>query len=268
MLLRIASDLHLEAFYGCDPETLTVDFIAADARDKDAILVLAGDISSKPDQLVDFLNMVAQRFVKVLYVPGNHEYYRHDFDEWNSLLKSSQLKPNIVACAEEVLEHVDSNVRFLMTTLWGDGGKTLAEQTLVDYGLNDFRIIRQHGARFSVLSMIAVHKRQKAELEAKLKTPFAGKTVVISHHMPSYRLCHPRFGNSINGGFASNCDDILAYDHAPALWIHGHTHDRISTRLWKTAIECNPAGYRGEWGTPFNTYLDGPVFIDLENLGG
>jgi UDP-2,3-diacylglucosamine pyrophosphatase LpxH len=229
---------------------------------------LAGDISSKPEQLIGFLNTVAPRFHEVFYVPGNHEYYRHDYDVWNENLLNAMLrdlKENITVTCGGVSEFHFKGYRILGTTLWGDGGPTPIDRLNTDRGLNDFRLIRQHGTRFSVNEMIVVHKVQKASLEAKLKTPFDGKTIVVTHHMPSYRLCHPRFGNEINGGFAANCDDILAYDHAPWLWIYGHTHDTIDTQLWKTRLVCNPAGYRSEYSTSFNTFHEVPVFIELSN---
>jgi Icc-related predicted phosphoesterase len=109
-----------------------------------------------------------------------------------------------------------------------------------------------------------------------------GKTVVITHHLPSRRLVSARFwpkdgSDGANGGFVGDCDNIIAL-HEPNLWIHGHTHDTIDTELWKTRIICNPAGYRGEWASPFNTYMttdekDGkkfartvPKFVALEDL--
>lgn len=272
--IRVASDLHLEGFFGRDYETLGIDFLPKDDRDAASILVLAGDISSRPDQLIGFLRVCAQRFAHVLFVPGNHEYYKHDFKVWNRDMRSAldtlngELSSNITFCMDDVAEVVLGGTRFLLATLWGDGGKDVVERTWVDRGLNDFRLIRLDDSRFTVMDMIRVHKEQKAELVKRLKTTFDGKTVVVSHHMPSYRLCHPRFGTDINGGFASNSDDILAYDHAPAVWIHGHTHDTGDGLLWKTRIVCNPAGYRGEWSTSFNTFMNEPKFLELANLHG
>lgn len=263
MKIRIASDLHLESMYGRDYQTLAVEFLPRDPQDAESILVLAGDVSSYPDQLVGFLNTVADRFATVFFLPGNHCYYRHDFHIWNENFRKAELKPNIISCADDVLEHQIAGVRFIMCTLWGDGGHGPVEQLAVDRGLNDFRIIRNGAARFTVQDMIEVHKAQKKELVRLLKTEFDGKTVVCTHHMPSYRLCHPRFGTEINGGFAANCDDILAYDHAPDIWIHGHTHDTGDGMLWKTRVICNPAGYRGEWSTPYNAFHAAPKFIEL-----
>jgi hypothetical protein len=182
------------------------------------------------------------------------------------------------------------NTRFIYGTMWGDGGPTLADEGKVGFYLNDFRLISfgetAHGTaklRFTVQAMKKLHKEQKATIEEYLKMPHAGKTVVVTHHLPSRRLVSPRFfekdgSDGANGGFVGDCDNILAYDHAPDLWIHGHTHDTIETELWKTRIICNPAGYRGEWATRFNEFMivdekDGkkfartiPKFVALEEL--
>lgn len=265
--LRIASDLHLEALYGRDYASLAVDFLPHDDRDKESFLVLAGDISSRFDQLVGFLKVVAPRFLKVIYVSGNHEYYRSEFKTWNETVKALMVEiPEITAALDTIEQLIIPDYRFIYGTLWADGGSTPYDNMMVDRGLNDFRLIRNGQERFTVHDMIKLHREQKAKIDTLLKEPFDGKSIVITHHMPSYRLCHPRFGAEINGGFAANCDDILAYDHAPALWIHGHTHDSGDGVLWKTRIVCNPAGYRGEYRTSFNWYFDAPKFIELGAL--
>lgn len=262
--LRIASDLHLEAWKGRNIDTLIIDFLPADPRDKDSILILAGDISSDPNQLMGFLFAAEKKFEQVIYVAGNHEAYRHDLNAWNDTMRDrfQTLENTFAVNLSDVKTFEHSGIRFVVCALWGDGD-TVEKQLWVDRGLNDFRVIRNGESRFTVYDMMDIHKRQKKELVNFLKTPFGGKTVVVTHHMPSYRLCHPRFDNEINGGFASNCDDILAYDHAPVIWIHGHTHDTGDGKLWSTRIICNPAGYRGEWDTPFNQYIAAPKFVEL-----
>lgn len=266
MKIRIASDLHLEQFRGRNIKTLELDFLPFDEQDAEAILVLAGDISSVPDQLIEFLKTVESRFRSVIFVGGNHEYYHHDYDAWNPTMddRFSENLHNTVWSNGGVGYLEIDHVRFIFSTMWADGGSTLQEQAQVGYGLNDFRIIQKSGVRFTVQDMQKIHREQKAKIDEALMRPYDGKTVVITHHMPSYRLCHPRFGTEINGGFAANCEDILAYDHAPDIWIHGHTHDTGDGMLWKTRIVCNPAGYRSETGkSEFNTFTDGPKFIEI-----
>lgn len=276
--LRIASDLHLEAFYGKSAEELVHLFLQPDKRDGESILMLAGDISSSKDQLCLFLEACGERFSKIYYIPGNHEYYKHDLLEYPKELharlcdelKYGGLEFSFHDVGYEELENVGGqSVRFIFNTLWADGGPSLADRGTVGFYLNDFRLVKIGQTFFNVPKMVELHDKAKAEIERLLRIPFEGKTVVMSHHLPSRRLVSPRFwpkdgSDGANGGFASNCDNMLAQDWGPDFWIHGHTHDTIDTVMWNTRVLCNPCGYRGEWDTCWNTFVMGPVFVELE----
>ena len=268
--IRIASDLHIDPF-GLDMPKISEFILPADERDAESILILAGDISSSVKQLAEFLKEVSKKFERVIAIPGNHEAYGHDINDWKASIRQEIKGIKNIRYAEDFPKcEVFDGVRFIFGILWADGGKTLADQAFVANSLNDFFIIRNGQKRFSVPDMIQEHKRQKKAIDRFLKEPFEGKSVVITHHLPSYRLIserfmpQPPFFKDMNGGFAANFDDILAYDHAPALWIHGHTHDTIDTQLWKTRIICNPAGYRHEKANGFNAYK--PMFLRLDEL--
>lgn len=296
--LRICSDLHLDGFLGQDSEALRAGFLPSDDRDAQSRLILAGDISSNGEQLLGFLAACCKRFHSVLFISGNHEFYKHDFVDYTKELTAALLDGTSYEGAFANLEFAidgvgyeemeDLGVRFIFGTMWGDGGPTLGDQGQVGFYLNDFRLISNGASekgttryRFTVQDMVKVHKAQKAQIRTWLEQPFDGKTVVITHHLPSRRLVSARFwpqdgSDGANGGFVGGCDDILAYEEiAPDLWIHGHTHDTIDTHMWKTRIVCNPAGYRGEWMSKFNTYMMPnekgsrevvPKFIDLVDL--
>jgi len=265
--IRVVSDLHLEQYSGNRPEFNLKTFIPEDPRDAESVLVLAGDIDSHPETLYPFLQVAPTRFMHAIYVPGNHEFYGHDMDEWAKNLQAladAYAFPKLSLSTLGVGELKLENVRFIFTTLWGDGGKSQYEQLMVGKYLRDFSVIRRSGRGFKVPDMIELHKQQRAEVERLLGEPFDGVNVVVSHHMPSYRLCHPRFGTDANGGFASNMDLFLSHDTAPHIWIHGHTHDSIDTRLWKTRVVCNPSGYYFENDARYKNFK--PRFLDLENL--
>jgi hypothetical protein len=233
--------------------------------------VLAGDISSVPDQLVNFLQVCLSRFAQVIFVPGNHEYYRHDYFAWNAEMtdRIERFCPGLHYALGDVDTVEIDGVRYIYSTLWADGGPTLADRAKVSFYLNDFRLISygkspKQTAKmpFTAENMISIHKDQKAAIENLLTTKFDGRTVVITHHLPSRRLVSERFwpgdgSDGANGGFASDCDNMIAV-HEPFMWIHGHTHDTIDTELWKTRIVCNPAGYRGEWATKHNMFMATP----------
>lgn len=266
--IRVISDLHLEQLMGQREEFLAEKFIPPDPRDAESIIVLAGDISSKPEQLIPFLGWLKDRFMKIIYIPGNHEVYGHEMMNWEANIKAA-IKNNFEDGILEFPGHGVKSVeldglRIIFGTLWGDGGQTLDDHANVARYLNDFRVVKLGDYKFKVSDMQRLHKEQKAEIKRLLEIPFDGKTVVATHHMPSYELCHPRFGTDCNGGFASHCDDLLGGEHAPAVWIHGHTHDSVDRMLHDTRIVCNPSGYRYEYGTIHNFF--GPKFLTVDDL--
>lgn len=270
--LRIISDLHLEQYSGRDPLLLEEKFLPKDERDSNSILVLAGDISSRPSQTLLFLRTVESRFEKVIYVLGNHEHYRQHMDEVGQFLEYEIGKMDNVVCSYNgvsKIEHFGFSIHFC--TLWGDGGNSEEDLAKVQNGLSDFYVIQcgEPPSRFTARYMQVLHKEQKAKLKDDLAKATLPK-IVITHHMPSRRLVSPRFimsdgSDGINGGFVGACEDILAYEElAPKLWIHGHTHSKIDTSLWKTRIICNPAGYYSE---RFYDDIGGQVtFVDLTDL--
>lgn len=262
MLIRVASDLHLEAFRGTLVTNLAEHFLQSDERDCNAVLVLAGDITPIIPQLRDFLKVCCARFLHVVYIPGNHEYYRSDYDAWNLLaLRELDDMVGLSAIIGAVGSRQFNGVRFLAGTLWGDGGSTPDEQAAIGQYLNDFRLIVFDTHAFTVADMAGLHSGQRDEFARLLDG--AMPTVVVTHHMPSYTLSHPRFGNACTGGFAGKCDDLMHGDDAPTLWIHGHTHDTFDRVIGKTRIVCNPAGYRGEWNTEHNQFFREPKFVEV-----
>lgn len=268
--LRICSDLHLEQFSARSVEKNELACLPFDDRDAESILVMAGDISARPHQLVEFVKKVETRFKRVVYVPGNHEYYNHEMTALEPLLKeelSKHTSRTSYAIGEVLCEQIDG-IRFIFGTMWANGGKSREELAKVGRGLWDFGCIMLNGTLFSVHDMIAINRKMCNDIESFLLNDNSGmKNVVVSHHLPSYGLCHPRFGNSINGGFATDFDELLASEHAPDIWIHGHTHDTFDKKYLNARIVCNPRGYAKEFefegGEKFNDYGVQPKFIEI-----
>ena len=70
MRFQIASDFHIEKK---DKDIDISELIKPSAP----YLILAGDVGSlyKYDQLKDFLEKICKLYIKVFYIPGNHEFY-------------------------------------------------------------------------------------------------------------------------------------------------------------------------------------------------
>lgn len=265
--LRVASDLHLECMAKSPTKTLEMIFLPIHEKDSESILVLAGDISSIPEQLINFIAHIEGRFLSVVYVPGNHEFYNHDINVWKeqtAALFRDNTK-NTYFALDNIQQEKILGINFIFGTLWADGGPTNIDKIMVSRGLSDFRLIANNNRGYSVYDMVEINYRDRINIEEFLiKDTKEIPTVIVTHHLPSYKLCHPRFGTDINGGFASNCDELIT-KYRPNLWIHGHTHDTMDTMIYSTRIVCNPYGYATEnRNSQFNVY--DACFLDVSEL--
>lgn len=233
MEIQYMSDLHLET--GCAP--LEPSDVIGD------VLVLAGDIHTRPEELADWLAAINRRAIPVLYVLGNHEYYHHDFDQAEASYRQAlQHLPWVHLLERQAIEI--KGVRFLGTTLWTDLAQG-AHQESCENGMSDYRLIRQNGTRLTPAATLNAHTESVQWLETQLALQSPGPTVVITHHAPSWRSSHPRFADSpVSGGFCSDLEDLI-HRHQPAVWIHGHTHDPWDYHIGDTRVLCNARGYPG-----------------------
>ncbi len=137
-------------------------------------------------------------------------------------------------------------VRFLGTTLWTDYClfRDRSQAFQMEYAercLNDHYQIQFGRKRFSAQHALELHETAKAWLMAELAKPFAGKTVVVTHHGPHPLSVHPRFAsNHLSGAFVS---DLSALMPDVDLWLHGHTHDGFDYQVGRCRVVANPAGY-------------------------
>jgi hypothetical protein len=255
--LQILSDLHLGNTPFEHPRT-----------DAD-IVVLAGDIS-RPLQAVNWAKGFAQ---PVIYVAGNHEFYGSSVAQGLHDLRRHTSATNIHFLEKE--ERILKGIRFLGTTLWSDfnlfGSQEKREQAIAAAlpFIRDFSVIHSDaspGQPFTPDDMEALFSGNRAWLAAKLKEPFDGPTVVITHHAPSCQSIHPRFQDSlVNACFVSDSEQLMNGDTAE-LWIHGHTHDSFDYTVNGTRVVCNPRGYVRD-GITENALFDPHMTITLPVQG-
>lgn len=235
MKLHILSDLHLEFSSFVPPET--------DAE----VVVLAGDIGVGSSWPAWARNAFPDK--EIIYVPGNHEFYDRQrarvLAELRTIAKGNgvHLLDNDTIVTRGGDGH---SVRFLGCTLWtdflyfGEDFKAVAMREGQTH-LNDFRIIQEGEDRFTPARSIELHEESLAWLKAELAEPFDGKTVVVTHHLPSERSVADRYKMSpLTACFASHLDELFG---KMALWVHGHTHDCMDYEVNDTRVICNPRGY-------------------------
>jgi predicted phosphodiesterase len=229
MKLHVLSDLHLSRGGLEVPE-----------NDAD-VLILAGDIA-RPKEAVAW----ASRFEKrVLYVPGNHEFYGGSIagtvEELKRLCEGTSIR--VLDNEEAVID----GVRFLGATLWTDfmleEQRREAAMQEAQRLMRDFSRIQIGEAAFTPHDSAALFGAQAGWLAARLAERHAGPTVVVTHHAPSPMSIHPRFaGSLLNACFVSDAEHLVDGERA-CLWIHGHTHDSFDYELNGARVVCNPRGY-------------------------
>ncbi|MDX8504719.1 metallophosphoesterase [Mesorhizobium captivum] len=275
MKLWIWSDIHLEL--------QNIDFPER-APEADAI-VCAGDLCLA-DALGDHAQELIERYgLPLIFVPGNHEFYSpgkfpRTKPSDHLLMKqaaeaSRSWRHRLYLLDDDVIEL--GGVRFIGGTLWTDFRMDLKDEAdlprrmlSAPSQLADFSVIRLgDGTRLTPQVMLGFHYLTRGFIERQLAVPFAGKTVVVTHHLP-----HPDCTPAAYRGWETNhlfaCgreafEDILHSKAAPALWVCGHTHHASDVRIGRTRIVCNPHGYlrvRSEWRNGFR----GSFVIDTEDL--
>lgn len=224
----IFSDLHLE--FHRDRGAGLVQELARRCGEVDGALV-AGDVSTAA-LLPHSLAMLCSVFPRVVYTPGNHEYYGSSPAELDRVrIHVEAHLPNLAWLDRGVCEV--EGVKIVGATLWfppSDAPKN---------GLNDFFQIR--GFEPWVWQE---HERDMQFLHSHL----AQTSVLLTHHFPLRQSIPPAYANSALNPFfwAGPAAEDLALLRMPRLAVHGHTHDGMRYDVGSMHVECNPHGYPGE----------------------
>lgn len=240
MLLQYASDLHLEF-----PRNKT--FLGPQALiPKAEILILAGDIVpfAFKEKQQDFFSYVSDHFKQTYWLPGNHEYYHSDI-RFRTGKVHEQIRENVYLVNNLTVEL--ENIKLIFSTLWAH--ISVEKRQILENSLTDFRAVTFKGKPFIAEDFNCLHRECLQFIENELQTPFAGKKVVVSHHVPTFRHYPKKYKNSpINEGFAVDLDSLIK-ENGPTCWIYGHHHHN-STEFsnGKTKMLTNQLGYveRGE----------------------
>ncbi|MDN6855577.1 metallophosphoesterase family protein [Pseudomonas sp. CAN2814] len=236
MRLRVLSDLHHEHFPDGRRE---LPQAPAD------VVVLAGDIHEH----LQGLHWAREEFPdsEVIYVAGNHEFYHSDMADLTQAMRNLAQALDIHFLEKDAL--VLGGVRFLGATLWTDFqlyGKRAAElaREQAQLMMPDFNTIDYFTQPFTP-DMSQEFCRATCEwLDAELALPFAGPTVIVTHHAPSARSIPAEYvGDGLSPAFASNLEGLA---ERCDLWIHGHVHECLDYRIGKARIVANPGAYPGE----------------------
>lgn len=262
MKIRVLSDLHVDVAAWQPPEVTAVD-----------VVVIAGDICNGPGGFTWARKHF--RGSEIICVAGNHEMYGLALDAAPAILRqeASDCGVTLLDCNERVID----GVRFLGATMWTDfrlfadrakgmdarEREAIFQRTCfeVERSISDFFCISapslsqvRHDTRtnrVTAANLISLHRRQRNWLRQALARPFAGKTVVVTHHAPSARsvagvvgfadwVGDPRGGSGARAAAYASHIEILG---TPIdLWIHGHVHETFDYLERGTRVVCNGRG--------------------------
>lgn len=233
--LQYASDLHLEfpenkEFIKTHPLQLVGE-----------VLVLAGDIVPFAfiDKHKDFFNYVADHFENTYWLPGNHEYYHYDIDQKSGML-NEKIRSNVFLVNNTSIVH--KNTRLLFSTLWSHISE--GNQWQIERSMNDFRLIKHNGYRFSSEQYNVLHNESLAFIQNDLKLANEEEIAVFTHHLPTFLNYPEKYkGDALNEAFAVELFDLIESSNID-YWVYGHHHCNVPEyNIGKTKLVTNQLGY-------------------------
>jgi predicted phosphodiesterase len=240
--IQYASDLHLE--FPRNREYLEKNPLVP----KGDVLILAGDIvtDKQRDKIEPLYAQWRKDFRYIISIPGNHEFYGGDVMYCYPHYRSELAENHVLANNETI---VFENVRFIVSILWTHIPEPKISR--LEKASNDYRLIQfykdDHMQRkITGEAVNEFHALSRLFLETELAKPFSGKTVVVTHHLPSYALMgFAAYNDVLKYYCASNLNKIIK-THDIDHWIFGHWHQSVHKRMFGTTFVSNPLGYMTE----------------------
>ena len=241
MRFQLVSDLHLDIH-----KDNGAAFISTLNSAFCEYLVIAGDLCESAcwHEHTNLLADICSRFDRVIYVLGNHEYYKGSMPDVHWRFKLLEKKFSNLHCLENETLEIEG-IKFAGTTLWFpyDPMNFAHEKYMNDFWeIKDFRDKVYEWNRYAKEFLFS-----------------CDADVWITHHLPHCqsidRIYH---GNNLNRFFLSEIGEMIL-NKEPQVVVHGHTHIPCHYRLGYTRIHCNPMGYPGE-----NKRVYSPMTIEVE----
>jgi predicted phosphodiesterase len=208
---QIMSDIHIENY---SDDVKIEEFIKPSAD----ILILAGDIGrvNKTNQFENFIKNLCKEFKVVLYVLGNHEFYKVDGCEdktMNTVLSeiekfSSQI-PNLYILNRKSI--LIDDVCITGCTLWSQA--VFVPKYIVKI------------PQFNTYQYNEHFKKDLAYIEKMIKYCESKnyKHLVVTHHSPTFKVFNTKKRTKFDTLYYSNLDYLL-HSKKVHTWVFGHVH--------------------------------------------
>lgn len=237
MYIQVVSDLHLN----CNNQYSSNHYLEYNGD----ILVLNGDICSlyHYEELVKFISEIHTKYKHIIYVPGNHEYYKPKNVESICFTRLYQRLDNLSNKFNN-LSVLDNNSIVINDTLFS--GCTLWSHSY--YPLPPF-------VRISGMNQQIYNKKNSSSINfLKKSINYANnnnlKHVIITHYPPS-KICEKSKNkyDKYKSLYYNNLDFLFSNE---LTWIYGHTHYNIDTIVDNTRLVSNQYGKKGKYGNSYD----------------
>jgi len=244
----IISDLHLEFKQRFD----------IPVPDGAEVMICAGDIQVKGIvPTLEWLTATAARRVPVIVVAGNHELYGAAMvPSIQEARAFAERTPNVHFLENDTVEL--DGIAFIGGTLWtdyrlGDRDPEVvmfhAEHGTAGIRMSDYKRIKYSKVpyrKFRPIHAYRKHMETREYISSELQARRRRKTVVVTHHAPSIRsIAWTDRADPLSPCYASDLEDMILKTE-PAIWVHGHIHQRVDYHIGTTRVVANPRGYPGE----------------------
>jgi Icc-related predicted phosphoesterase len=234
MRIQYCSDLHLELEKNSKYITNNPLFINGD------ILILAGDIIPLHDEYFNnpFFNFISKNYKKIFWIPGNHEFYYKDINEFSKSF-NIKLRSNI-----NIVHNIDiqlDNIQFVFSTLWSKINSV--NEKNIEQSVSDFSCISKNNRKLKASDFNKLHHESLSFIQQSLNNK-KRKSVVVTHHVPS-KLCNSQVHNSspINEAFCVDLTGLIENSDVN-FWIYGHSHmNQNPLYIGNTILLTNQLGY-------------------------
>lgn len=258
MKVKIFSDIHLEHIN---------DGQSYPWLGSGDVLILAGDILcahhlKKKGYLnslyLQFMEDCSKNFEHVLYVLGNHDFYRYNYEGAYRTIREA-LPSNFHLMEKDTVRIGDWN--FIGFTFWTNfRNANPIEMMEAECVMNDYKMIRigSNYRKLRAQDTLNIHNESREYLLNQLET-LNENVFVISHHAPSYQSIADEFKTaSCNSAYCTNYDGLIASYPQIKYWVHGHTHHPFNYMIEQCNVICNPHGYPSQ-----DTKYDPNLFLKI-----
>lgn len=255
MKIRLLSDLHAEG--GFDR-----NLFKSQGED---VLVIAGDLHVGVDNVWSMLKRFADHQPNVVYVAGNHEFYRQEYYSTISKLRTFSLGTSIRFLNADTVYYTPNYltsggclsitptanaVAFIGAPLWTNFRNNDLSKFHAKSRINDFNLIRTTGQYYNQRPFTPddaqeLYNQQYGFIKHQYES-IKLKKVIVTHFLPADECVDMKYRGAstamLNDYFANDLGNWIS-ELEDTTWLFGHTHDNVDITIGTTRLIANPYGY-------------------------